>query len=95
MRPWSDPRIISKTPLATIVLLEHANIQQLIRMWSEGTAEGQSLWGWISVGFALALFINFYRVCCPKEKFAFWATVLGLGMNLLVILTVVWFRYLV
>ncbi len=95
MKPWSNPRLVSKTPLIGVGLLEHANLQQLYRMWSEGTADGQSLWGWISVFVALLFWCNFYRVCCPNEKFAFWATTFSVLMNLLVILTVVHFRYLV
>ncbi len=93
-RPWDNPSVVGKTPLVTVVLLENANIQQLVRMWNEGTAEGQSLWGWIFVNLALLLWCNFYRVCCPKERFAFWATVVGVLMNAAVIATVVYFRYI-
>ncbi len=91
---WSRPSVVSKTPLLTVLLLEGANVQQLWRMWSEHTAAGQSLTGWLSVGIALLLWCNFYRVCCPTERFAYWATVFGIGMNAAVSATVVWFRYL-
>jgi hypothetical protein len=92
---FSDPKIVSKTPLATVVLLEGANLGQLYRMWSTHTALGQSLTGWILVSIALILWLNFYRVCCPEQKWAFWATAFGIFMNALVILSVIWFRYLV
>ena len=90
---WSDPKIVSKTPIITFLLLESANIQQLYRMWTTRTAEGQSLWGWCCVNLALLLFCNFYRVCCPTEKIAFWSTVIGVVINFMVILTVIRFRY--
>lgn len=93
MRPWSNRPLVSKTPLATVFLLEHANAQQIYRMWSEGTAEGQSLVGWCSVWIALVLWLNFYRVITPDEKFAFWATAVGIALNTCVIASVVWFRY--
>jgi hypothetical protein len=79
--------------LLTTLLLEYANVGQLYRMWTERTAAGQSLWSWLSVGCALVLWCNFYRVCCPRERFALWATMFGVGMNLAVVLTVIWFRY--
>lgn len=93
MRFWNDPKFVSKTPILTVFLLESANVSQLIRMWTEKTAEGQSLWGWMMVSAALFLWCNFYRVCCPKEKWALWTTMFGIFMNALVILSVVYFRY--
>lgn len=92
---WKDPQIVSKTPIATVFLLEGANAQQLYRMWTEHTAAGQSLTGWLCVGAALLLWCNFYKVCCPKEKWAYGATLFGFGMNTLVWLSVIWFRYIV
>lgn len=90
----SNPRWVSKTPILTVFLLEGANIGQIIRMWTERTAEGQSLTAWISVNLALLLWLNFYRVCCPDQRWAFWATAVGISMNAGVILSVIWFRYL-
>ena len=94
-RFWNNPAVVGKTPLLTTVLLEYANAGQLYRMWTERTAAGQSLWSWMSVGTALWLWCNFYRVCCPKEKFALGCTAFGVFMNGLVIATVIYFRYFV
>jgi hypothetical protein len=93
LRFWNNPTIIGKTPLVTTFLLEYANMGQLWRMWTEHTAAGQSLWSWLSVGMALVLWCNFYRVCCPKERFAFRCTEFGILMNALVCLSVVYWRY--
>lgn len=93
MKPWSNPRVVNKTPIVTFVLLESANVQQLWRMWAQQTAAGQSLGGWIAVNIALLLWCNFYRVCCPEQKTAFWVTVVGVVMNAAVIATVVKFRF--
>jgi hypothetical protein len=95
MKFYSNPKIVSKTPLITFILLEGGNVQQLYRMWSTWTSAGQSLWGWVCVNIALILWCNFYRVCCPNEKFAFWATVVGVVINACVIFSVAWFRYFV
>jgi hypothetical protein len=92
--PWNNPKIVSKTPLLSVALLEIANVSQLRRMWTEGTAEGQSLQGWMCVGLALVLWWNFYRVVTPNEKYARLGTMLGIAMNASVILSVIWFRYL-
>lgn len=94
MRWYSDPKIVSKTGVLTVLLLESANIGQVWRMWTERTAAGQSLGSWISVGLALWLWCHFFRVCAPTERFAYWSTLLGITMNLLVILTVIYWRYL-
>ena len=95
MSIFSDPKWVGRTPLVSVGLLELANIQQLFRMWTEWTAAGQSLWGWIFVQIALWLWLNFYRVLTPNEKFAIYGTALGVVMNSLVILSIIFFRYIV
>lgn len=92
---WNNKAVVAKTPLVTTFLLEYANVGQLWRMWHEHTAAGQNLFSWMSVGLALWLWCNFYRVFNPEQKFALYCTMFGVFMNLLVILTVVYFRYLV
>lgn len=89
---WRRPSLVSKTPLITTFLLEWANLSQLWRMWGEGTAEGQSLMGWVSVNLALILWLNFYLTFNRDQKFAIWGTAFGIGMNTAVIGTVLWFR---
>lgn len=93
MRPWNNPAVVSNTPLIAVGLLEWANLSQLFRMWTEWTAAGQSLVGWLSVHLALWLWLNFYRVITPNEKKAIYGTALGVIMNGAVILTVCYFRY--
>jgi hypothetical protein len=90
----SDPKWVEKTPLLTTLLLEGANVGQLHRMWTERTAEGQSLFAWLMVCAALILWANFFRVCAPDQKWARWASIFGVAMNLSVCLTVTYFRYL-
>lgn len=95
MKKWlNDPEIAGKIPIATTFLMGYANVGQLWRMWSCRTAAGQSLWSWLSVGLALLLWCHFYRVCCPDQKFALRCMQFGVFMNTLVILSVVWFRYI-
>jgi len=93
MRPWNDPAVVSKTPIATVFLLEGANIGQLWRMWGEHSALGQSEWSWMSVNVALWLWLNFYRVVTPGEVWARRATGVGIALNTAVILSVIWFRH--
>jgi hypothetical protein len=61
-------------------------------MWTEKTAAGQSLTAWISVCIALLLWANVYRA--QRMKTALYATLLGVLMNLLVVATVVYWRFL-
>lgn len=93
---WSlrtNPKVVDKTPLLSTFLLELANISQLHRMWTEHTAAGQSMWGWMSVQLALWLWLNFYHVFNADNKFAIWGTRVGICLNSAVILSVVFFRY--
>lgn len=93
-QPWNNPKLVATwTPILAVMLLEWANVNQLYRMWTEWTAAGQSLWGWVSVWCALVLWINFYRVVTPEAKWAFRGTALGICMNTCVIVTVIFFRY--
>lgn len=89
----NNPNIVNKTPIITIFLLEGANVQQIFEMWNKHSSLGQSLWGWVSVGIALVLWANFYRVICPKEKIAFYSTIFGIVMNICVIISVIYFKY--
>jgi uncharacterized protein with PQ loop repeat len=94
--PWyRRPELVDKTPLISVALLEAANIQQLIRMWTERTAAGQSLTAWVTVNIALWLWLNFYLTFNRQNKFAIWGTALGILMNALVCLSVLFFRYLI
>jgi uncharacterized protein with PQ loop repeat len=91
----TNRKLVEKTPIITTCLLEFANFNQLWRMWTTQTADGQSLWGWMYVNLALVLWLNFYLVFNREQKFAIWGTTAGIGINALVILTVIWFRYIV
>jgi uncharacterized protein with PQ loop repeat len=94
VKVWSNPEWVARTPIITTLLLEAANVQQLFRMWTEGTAKGQSMTAWISVNVALLLWLNFYRVITPNAKWAIRGTAFGVVMNAAVILTVIFFRYI-
>lgn len=95
MKFYNDPKLVAKTPVITVFLLEWANISQLWRMWHEHSALGQSMYAWISVQFALWFWINFYRVLVPDNKFAIRATIVGCILNAAVIFSVAYFRYVV
>ena len=86
-------KLIEKTPIATTLLLEYANVGQLWRMWHVHSALGQNVWSWLSVHAALWLWWNYYRVMLPNDKYARRATAVGLVLNAAVVLTVVYFRY--
>jgi hypothetical protein len=92
-RFWRDAKLVSYTPLVTTLLLEGANVGQLQRMWTERTAEGQSILSWILVFIALLLWHNFYLVCTPDQRKAIIAARIGMVMNATVVLTVAYFRY--
>lgn len=93
MTPWNNKSIVAKSPILAGVLIETGGVSQIARMWMERSAEGQSLLGWCSVFLALVLWLNFYRVCTPEQKSAFWVTAVGVAVNLCVIGSVVWFRW--
>ena len=90
-----DPKIVSNTPLVTVCLLEGANVSQIWRMWTERTADGQSLAGWLMVTAALVLWANYYKVCTPDQKKAFYCTLVGICLNCIVVFSVIYFRYIV
>lgn len=93
-RFWSDPSFVKHSPIFSGVVFEYANISQIIRMWTEHTAAGQSLTAWIAVFFGLALYSNFYRVFLPEQVIARVINGMGLLANLAVIVSVIWFRFL-
>lgn len=94
IRQRRDPAWVGKVPIVTTFLLEAANVQQLVRMWTERTAAGQSLTAWMSVNVALWLWLQFYHTFTPDQRLAIWGTRVGIALNSAVILTVVFFRYL-
>lgn len=83
-----------RTPIVSVILLEAANFQQLWQMWViDHSAEGQSVTAWLSVQVALWLWLNFYRVITPEARWAIWGTRLGITLNMLVVLSVLYWRY--
>ncbi len=90
----SDTKWVARTPIATTLLLEYANVGQLWRMWHVHSALGQNVWSWAAVNAALWLWLNFYRVIVPggMHSFAARATMVGIVLNGAVIASVVYFR---
>lgn len=91
---WRNPRFVRHSPIVTTVLLEWANVNQMVRMWRWHTAAGQSLIAWCSVNLALWIWANYYRVMIPDEKLPQQTIKVGIALNTGVILSVIWFRYL-
>ena len=94
-RFWNDPAIVAYSPIATTCLLEGANISQMVRMWTQRTAAGQSLLAWVCVGSALLLWANWYRIVTPEQRIARFTIKIGIALNFGVILSVAYFRYAV
>lgn len=92
-RPWNSQRLVSYTPLVTSLLLDGGALGQVVRMIHERTAAGQSLASWLMVITALVLWQNFYRVKTPDERWARRMTAFSIGMNVLIVLTILFFRY--
>jgi hypothetical protein len=89
-RPWNDPFHVSYMPIATTCLLETANLGQIVRMWTNRTAAGQSLTSCVNV--ALWLWAHWYRVLKPEQKIARFTIKVGITLNTCVILSVAYFR---
>jgi uncharacterized membrane protein YbaN (DUF454 family) len=90
---FSNKQIWKNSPFFTTFLLETANVGQIMRMWTERTAAGQSLTSWICVGTALACWANWYRLFTPEQKIARNTCLFGMLVNATVISTVIYFRY--
>ncbi len=88
----NDPKIISKTPILSIGLMQISNLFQMYKIWSEKSADGQSLVGWILVEIALFIWLHFYYICCPKETTAIFSNYLAIIINFLVILSIIKFQ---
>jgi uncharacterized protein with PQ loop repeat len=95
MKIWNDKEWIDKSPIIATIFIEGANIGQMIRIWTEHSAKGQSLSSWIAVVIALVIWFNFYRVITPHSKYAKWTAVVGIILNIGVIISIIWFRYIV
>ena len=93
IRFWNDPAVVGKTPIVTVMLLEGANLGHIYKMWSQQSSLGQNSLSLLAVGVALVFWMNFYRVNCPGEKFAFWATFVGVMLNCSVTATALWFYF--
>lgn len=85
--------LVARFPVVTTILLEAANVQQLVRMWTEYSAKGQSLSGWICVNVALFMWFVYYWVMLPDQKLPRYCQAFGIAMNISVVLTVLYFRH--
>jgi uncharacterized protein with PQ loop repeat len=89
---WNDPIFMKRAPIVATILLEYANVGQLIRMWTYKTAAGQSLTAWFAVFLALCCYNQFYRIVTPEQIWARRMSFVGILMNSAVCLTVLYFR---
>jgi len=92
---FSDPKIVTLTPIVCSFLFEYANLGQIWKIWIAHTAAGQNIWSWVALNISLFLYLNFYRVCAPKEKFAIWATAISILVGWVLIFSIIWWRWIV
>ena len=92
---WKNKKYVAFAPVAATMLLEYANVGQIVRMWTEQTAAGQSMWSWVAVFLALWCYNQFYRVCLPDQRWAIRMNMVGMAMNVIVVGTIIYFRYFV
>lgn len=85
-------RLIPRIPLVTSFIFATAYVSQVVRMWSERSALGQSVFGWVQVGVALVLFYIYYREMLPDQKLPRYCTVFEIVLVLGIIGTTIYFR---
>lgn len=90
---WNNPAWVSRTPIVTSLLLDGGAIGQIVRMWREQSARGQSLTSWLAVILALTLWANFYRVITPNQFWARATILLSIALNVGIVTSIVWWRY--
>jgi hypothetical protein len=90
---WNDPAIVCWSPIVTTCLLEGANVGQMVRIWTQHTAAGQSLMSWCAVQLALWLWANWYRIVTPEQWVARFTIKVGIALNFGVILSVLYWRW--
>lgn len=95
MRKLTDPLFVGKWfPIGGAAFFLWGYLGQIWHMWSQHTAAGQSLVGWLELWLALWAYWHFYRTCCPKETIAIWSVFAEIVVNWFVILSVIRFQYL-
>lgn len=92
-RVWNNPAWVSRTPIATSLLLDGGAIGQIVRMWRERSALGQSLTSWLAVILALLLWANFYRVITPDQFWARATILLSIALNVGIVASIIWWRH--
>lgn len=79
-------RIVNYFPVASSVLIESGQCGQLYRMWTQHTAAGQNVWGYVSILVALVLWCFYHRR--NKAKTALYVTMLSCVILMAVIVTI-------
>lgn len=87
-----SPKIVSKFPVIAGILFFSNSLSQIIRIWINHSSKDQSLIGWISLTITLWILLIFYKICCPKEHYMFWSTVVEILVNLFLILSILMFK---
>ncbi len=84
-----EPNVVSKYPIFAGLLFFANTLSQLFRIWINKSSKDQSLIGWSSLTLALIVLLLFYKICCPKEKYMFWSTVIEILANLILIISII------
>lgn len=85
--------MIKYFPIFATILIDLANIGHIQQMFREQSAAGQSLLSYVMILGALFMWEAFYRVRTPDEKAAIWSARIGIAFILMVMCTVIYFRY--
>lgn len=93
MNPFSNPKLVAKTPILSFILIEGGALGQIVRMLREGSAAGQNLWSWVAVAVMLGFWFNYYRVMTPTLILPRFTALVGVAINLGIVATIVFFRY--
>lgn len=85
--------IIRLTPVITTSIFGMSTLGHVARMWSERSAEGQSLTSWLLAMLALLMWYNWYLVVAPEERTARWSCLASVALESLAVISIIRFRY--
>jgi hypothetical protein len=86
--------LAAKAPVVSTFIFMLADCSQIYRMVQEQTAAGQSLYGWLAILVALAMYAVFFKVITPEEKLPLYCTYINIVTIVALAFTVVYFRYI-
>ncbi len=93
MKAFKNPKFAKNALLLATGCIVFADLGQIYRIWTQGTAKGHNLFSWVLVCFSLLIWYNYLGATHPEDTSSRLCKLFGVLTTLAISLSIIYFRY--